>query len=192
VSPFDRNAYGPVIAELLREDRLNPLGPGTPDRALRPALDDFRPEKAFAPHPVRDRDMAAACHAALWLYHDFLDAAHTISQEIATPTGSYWHGLMHRREPDFGNAAYWFRRVGDHPVFAPLCAAARELAAEETHPAAAFLREQRSWDPFAFTDLCEGALTGRIPCEMLCRRVQRREWELLFDWCYRQAVGGGA
>ena len=57
----------------------------------------------FQPQTVRDRDMAATCRSGLWLYHDFLDEAHTISQEIETPEGSYWHALVHRREPDFSN-----------------------------------------------------------------------------------------
>ncbi len=184
---FDPTAYGPVLAELLREERLPPLGPGSPNRAARPRLEAFAPEQAFAPHRVRDRVMARACHAALWLYHDFLDESHALSQEIATPTGSYWHGIMHRREPDFGNAAYWFRRVGSHPVFAPLRSAAAELAGEQPGPAA-FLRTQPAWDPFAFVDLCEASLSGRAPCEALCRQVQLCEWRLLFDHCFRAAI----
>ena len=47
--------------------------------------------------------MASACLAGLWLYHDYLDESHAVSQSIHTPAGSYWHGLMHRREPDFAN-----------------------------------------------------------------------------------------
>ena len=48
----------------------------------------------FEPHDVRDAAAAAACRAGLWLYHDFLDESHTISQEIETPEGSYWHALF--------------------------------------------------------------------------------------------------
>jgi hypothetical protein len=188
MATFDPSRYGPVIAELLKEDRLAPLGPGSPNRAMRPKLETFRPEQAFAPHPVRDGDMATACHAALWLHHDFLDESHTISQGLHTPEGSYWHALMHRREPDFANSAYWFRRVGTHPVFEPLRAEAARLAAEG--PAqAAFLARQTTWDPFAFVDLCEASYDEKAPGHKLCRQVQRVEWELLFDYCFHAALG---
>ncbi|MEJ7593047.1 MAG: hypothetical protein WKF77_15990 [Planctomycetaceae bacterium] len=54
----------------------------------------------------------------LW---DFLHESHEISQTMegrGTPrTADYWHAIMHRREPDAGNASYWFRRVGSHPAF---------------------------------------------------------------------------
>jgi hypothetical protein len=179
--------YGPVIAELLREDRLQPLGPGTPNQALRPLLDKLSVPSAFAHSSIRDADMAACCCAALWLYHDFFDESHRLSQDIATPSGSYWHGFLHRREPDYGNAKYWFRRVGNHPVFEPLRQAAAELAKREPH--AEFLVRQQAWDPFAFIDLCEKSASNGSPTEMLCRRIQQREWELLFDFCYRAAVG---
>jgi hypothetical protein len=157
---------------------------------MRRQLEGLTGPGAFGGEHIRDRAMADACRAGLWLCHDFLDASHTISQDIATTTGSYWHGLMHRREPDFSNAAYWFRRVGDHPVFAALHEAAAALAGStEVDDAARFLRRQTRWDPFAFIDLCERCVAGRSSSERLCRQIQQREWELLFDYSYRQAVG---
>ncbi len=181
--------YGSAVADLLRQPRLAPLGPGKPNQAARPQLASLQPESLFAPATVRDRDMAAACLASLWLYHDFLDESHRLSQELENTTGSYWHGLMHRREPDYGNAKYWFRRVGRHPVFEPLAVAARELASGENHASVSLLSKAATWDPFAFIDLCEAVTAGRSPCEQACRQIQHKEWELLFDWCYRQAVG---
>ena len=59
--------------------------------------------------PERSRQLLRSV-ALLW--HDHLDASHTISQGIETREGSWLHGIMHRREPDYGNAKYWFRRVG--------------------------------------------------------------------------------
>jgi len=180
-----------AIAELLREDRLQPLGPGTPNVAVKAKLRSLSPETVLAPHPVKDYDMARACLAGLWLYHDFLEESHTLSQAIDTPTGSYWHGLMHRRDPDYSNAKYWFRRVGTHPVYETLSTGAAELAALPDVPAAAeFLQRQSEWDPFAFIDLCEASLDKQSSGEMLCKRIQQKEWELLFEYCCRQATGG--
>lgn len=190
MSSFDPSAYGPVIAELLKDSRLNPLGPGSPNEHARKQLDALTPERVFAHATIGDADMARACCAGLWLYHDFLDESHAISQKIETPTGSYWHGIMHRREPDYSNSKYWFRRVGEHPVFEPLRADAHEAAqSADLDGPAAFLATQAAWDPFAFVELCQACAAGRSASEMLCRQIQQREWELLFDFSFRQAVG---
>jgi hypothetical protein len=185
------DAFAPRIADLLREERLAPLGPGRPNEGARTQLAELTGVTAFTPHAVRDPDMAQACLAGLWLYHDFLDESHTLSQDIATPTGSYWHGLMHRREPDFDNAKYWFRRVGRHPVFEPLQSAAAALAAAQPQPAAPFLTTAGSWDPFAFVDLCQTARDS-AGLAMLCRHIQHQEWHLLFKYSYRSAIGDNA
>src|SRR5689334_2723957 len=125
----------PEIRAILADGRLMPLGPGSPNAAMRPQLEQLQNNLL---DKARDRNFALACMAGLWLYHDFLDESHAISQDLHTIEGSYWHAIMHRREPDYWNANYWFRRVGAHPIYASLCV---EMNA-------------KSWDAAGFVDLC--------------------------------------
>ena len=86
-------------------------------------------------------------------------------------------------------SAYWFRRVGRHPVFDELRAEGVRIAeSNEAGDSAEFLTRQSAWDPFAFNDLCQSSIGTESSTETLCRQIQRREWELLFDFCYRGAV----
>ena len=55
--------------------------------------------------------------AGLWLHCGFWAQAHGVAQDLHTPTGCYWHAILHRAEPDEFNAGYWFRKIGHHPVF---------------------------------------------------------------------------
>lgn len=133
--------------------------------------------------------MAQGCVAGVWLLHDFLDESHEVSQGINTAEGSFWHGIMHRREGDFSNAKYWFRHVGDHPVYESLARRAKELADEhDASSAIAKLTARGTWEPYAFVDLCQAAERSGAHRE-LCLDLQQVEWELLFDFCYRSAIG---
>ncbi len=188
MSTFDPAAYGPAIEKLLRPPRLPALAVDTPPTPMRAQLKALQTDEAFAPFRIRNRSMADACRAGLWLLFDFLDEAHGISQELDTPEGSYWHAIVHRREPDANNAKYWYRKVGTHAIFEPLRQRAAQLAGERPPQQAVFLARQAAWDPIAFVDLCAAFLAGAAPCEDLCRHIQRAEWDLLFDYCHQKAV----
>ena len=131
--------------------------------------------------------MANCCLSGLWLWHNFLEPSHTISQDIDTVEGSYWHGIMHRREPDYGNAKYWFRRVGTHAIFPALAAGAAAIAAENPGTAANDLVHVGDWDPYHFIDRCQVIAQGGAG-EHEARRIAALEWQLLFDHCYRAAI----
>ena len=114
--------------------------------------------------------------SGLYLYFCAYDESHKISQDIETAEGSFWHGILHRQEPDPGNAAYWFRRVGQHPIFPQLRDAAAELG----------WGTKDKWDPFAFIDFCESARNRPGSTEeTTAMAIQLREWQLLFDYCAR-------
>ncbi len=117
--------------------------------------------------------------AGLYLYISALDEAHKIAQDLNTPEGSFWHGIMHRQEPDAANASYWFRQVGKHPIFPAL----RQGALQYGYDAGS------EWDPFGFIEFCESArVRPGSEEEAAAMRVQLLEWQLLFDYCARDGA----
>jgi hypothetical protein len=166
---FSSSDYGPRVAEILALDgageRLMPLAHGTCSSPVAyKLLNATNPRDLF---PTARSPEAAM--AGLWLYFSCLDEAHTLAQAIETPDGSFWHGIMHRQEPDPGNAGYWFRRVGQHAIFPDLRDAAQALG----------YSSGSTWDPIAFIDACEEART-QPASDLLLRKVQRAEWQFLF------------
>lgn len=168
---FRAEAYGPEVAAILALDgngeRLMPL---VMERCSSEAARE-RLRAASAPRWLPGARAPEAAMAGLYVYFSCFEEAHAIAQDIPAPEGSYWHAIVHRQEPDDGNAAYWFRRVGAHPVFPALARAAGR---------------REPWDPFAFIEMCGQA--RRQPgseLEARARAIQRAEWQLLFDYCAR-------
>ncbi len=139
--------------------------------ALNQSLDEL-----FRRH--RDPARAELIRALLLLWHDHSDASHVICQAIENPDGSLVHAILHRREPDYWNSKYWFRRVGQHPCFSALSKRVAPLLASEAKLAAQLLPGGK-WDAFAFVDAVEAA-AGKSPNARhhLLRAVQQAETEV--------------
>ena len=182
---FELSRYGETVRELLRLDgggeRLMPLvAEACSSPEARRRLGQLSAKELFAGARAPE-----AALAGLYVYFSCWQEAHEAAQEIASPEGSYWHAIVHRQEPDAGNAAYWFHRVGKfHPIFPALRRTAAEIAS--TH-AAAEIAFQENWDPLTFLQVCEQARRKPSSLEQAAREIQRAEWQLLFDYCARPA-----
>jgi hypothetical protein len=173
--------------KLLAEGGLPELGPGPragilPHAELEHKLDNLL---STSPLPSVSRDLI---RALILLWHDRMEPAHIIAQGIENADGSFLHGIVHRREPDYSNAAYWFRRVHDHPCYPAL---AKRVEEKLNAPDALAVKEELipdgDWDPFAFICLCERA--ARRPADdpqvNLLRIVQGIETEVLLEYFLR-------
>jgi hypothetical protein len=119
--------------------------------------------------------------AGLYLYYSCEEEAHVMAQDLNTPEGNFWHGIVHRQEPDAFNSGYWFRQVGNHAIFPALRAEAKQLGFDTGN------HIHTTWDPTKFIDYCESARTRPgSDEERLAMQIQLVEWQLLFDYCARE------
>jgi hypothetical protein len=167
--------------------KLTPAGPGSPEAAS--LLKRLAPAQLFSAD-VRSADDARAALAGLWLYHDFLAESHSISQDLHSPTGSFWHAIMHRREGDFFNAKYWYARCRHHPAYASIAAeGAKALQASHQAPTLAALVAGGEWDPDGFVDVVSAIHNKpHDPIYAAAVELQRAEWRGLFQHCAKGAV----
>lgn len=156
--------------------------------------------------PIVDPQAAACAVAGLHLWNDNWEMAHQLCQAVQTPTGSYWHGLCHRREGHRGeglqanlsNARYWFRQTGTHPAFDAVYRSALGVLDSTgsgfrwATEAANSLRQRGHWDPNAIIDWFAQADAGTLSpqSQSILEEIQWREMDLLVDWCYQRAIGG--
>lgn len=191
---FDLANFSVTVGEILDSidngARRMPLAPTGP--ATGPGLDRLRRtsvEELFDNEPIASVEFGACVRSAMFLYFSALDESHTISQGIGTPTGSFLHGIMHRQEPDYSNAKYWVRRTGAHELYPTLREDVMRLRLKSNLLPEAVKRSSQ-WDAIWFVDQVERAVGGDELLESDLMEIQRLEWDLLFDYCYRRALSG--
>jgi hypothetical protein len=158
----DLSSFPSSLLSAIGEAPLPDIGDGPPAAGLAKQLEDGAASEWTLADPNR-----SLCTSGLWLLAGDLDSSHTISQNIGSAEGSFWHGIMHRREGDFGNSKYWFRKVGNHPVFEQL----------------AELSDGIYSDPFDFVDLCSRLKRSGDESYQRCQRAQWLEWQALMAYC---------
>lgn len=186
---FVENATSPV-STLRRWPSLT-----TP--AIEPAATRFRDFIASLPIPSAspNRPDTVSIRAGLLLLNDFFNESHSCSQSMeGHQNADYWHAILHRREPDYGNAKYWFRQVGRHANFAELAQQVTTMFARTSGSLETKLKRWQprlvtssGWEPFAFVDLCEAAESD-AELRSWCEEAQFVEMLLLLESTYLSAL----
>jgi len=121
--------------------------------------------------------------ATALLYHDNHDPAHNLVEDRGDRDACLIHALLHRREPDYWNAAYWFRRVSGHPIYA--LATPAVIRAAQTPEARSVLERltlSGNLDPLALVQECE-RMAKRPDAQAIAylRQVQHLEFAALVE-----------
>ena len=186
------SAITDIIQKLETRQPLPPLAPEKEwDGAIVKQIQSASLDELFDGQTVKDTEFGNAVKSGLLLWNDALDESHTISQQLNSKTGSYWHGIMHRREPDYSNSKYWFGRVGNHSVFPALRKRALDILADSNLPDyLEAIQEKENWDAYQFVDWCQAeAENGREQAIGFLQKVQIEEIKLLLDYSYRHTLG---
>lgn len=185
--PLSKTARAILALDPHAYRKLVPDGSGP--AAARERLESIRPEELID-RPVGDPREAQALMAGLWIWHDYLDEAHAIAQKIDTPTGAFWHAIMHRREGDFPNSKYWYARCADHPAMKILAARAGSVVHDLPADNPILKVILGGWNPGGFVDLvAEVYQKPDDPRQEVAVRLQQLEWRILFEDCARRAQG---
>ena len=160
--PFDPNAYGPGVAAILSERsdkcrwsaaaRARPVrGPGFEEATCPSPRAPDSPARRILGRGARDRP-----------------------SDRGPPTAATGMPSCTARSPTLETPRYWFRQVGQHPIFPALAQRANGDRA----------RAQAPWDPDRIRRLLrESRRPARQRAERRALEIQQIEWELLFDYC---------
>jgi len=129
---------------------------------------------------VTNEKLFPLVRATLLYAVDAMDESYRIASQITDDTAVYLCGMNHRRGGDFFNARSCFRRVGTLPVFELLHSRASEVSAD--------VAKQWGWDPYLFVGMCEQEKFGDNKHSTELIKLQRIEFETLFDYVWRKSL----
>ncbi len=166
--------YSPIIEQILKSAEPSPIKTSlvTTGHPAHPKIteliEETLPAELVAPYAINSSIHVDLVKAGLFLWNDDFEQSHAYAQSAHNAEGSYWHAILHRREPDYSNAQYWYSRVGSHPVFHKMA---------KLYP---------GWKPDHFILQCRNQKSPGDAAKLL--EKQTKEFELLFEHTFQQAV----
>ena len=176
-----KNHYGIVKNIYLNLKKRKELPPLKPLGVWNPEISNILKKNDEIPKPVL---------SALSLWNDDLYLSHELSQDINSSVGSWLHGCMHRREGDFSNSKYWYKKVGSHACFLKIARKFNEFLIQRFQSGEVKLNSlSKVWNPFDFIDLCSEAGDVSTDIHSILKQAQLIELELLLEITMGQNLG---
>jgi hypothetical protein len=163
MSPDSLSGTERILADFYVLDRLLVRRSKNLPTVERASLLSLTPDQFGFGAPLRSATDWKLVKGGLLYASNMLDEAHSIFQDVDSPEGSYWHGMVHRREGDFENARYWFMRAGRVEGISLMT----------------------GFSPVDFVSECEKAdLEALCPAHLV--ETQRMEWLSMLVWSARR------
>ena len=183
------NQQSPIpakVTELYRAYGLPGLGPESRAGVLSESEISSQLNAALSEVDATAVELISILKSALLFWHDYLDPSHDISQNLHGADGSYLHGMMHRREPDYWNSKYWFRQSGNHPNLEALTERVAVVLDEIPWTPANAMGQR--WDSSKFVDLVDHGLNRDKSEEAIdcLKLLQALEFETLLEYVWER------
>src|SRR5689334_23708028 len=108
IDPITPDLLSPQAVAVLKFDADNAYRQLVPkssgDNEVAAMLRRLSPATLFETPVAWPSPLLNVAIGAMWLWHDFINEPHQISQNIELPEGSWLHAIVHRREGDFSNS----------------------------------------------------------------------------------------
>ncbi len=195
---MDLTRVAPEIAALLLQ-----RGAGLPPLAwherqiklAKTTLDQLDDGKLFGGATLANEEMTAAIRAMLYLWNGWPGDCKMYAQAADEQTCRYLVGFCERQAGNTDPAKEALQQLTAHPVYDAMTkyvpAAVGVGADTYLRRFADIVKLGGAWEPFAYIDLFELARRKELcnAAEEVVRTFQCREFELLFDHCYKATTG---
>ncbi len=104
-------------------------------------------------------------------------------------TSAYLHAIIHRREGDFSNSRYWYRRCANHPILPTLGRQVEEIARSEPADKKIFRITADGFNPIVFVEFVENLIPTDTSRHRFATIAQRLELQAMLAFCARAARG---
>ena len=181
---------------LLRGAELPPVVWGkTPNRAAKRTLDEIDDQELFGRGNLPNEAMSGVVRGLLYLWHGWISECNMYCQIAPEKEKLYIAALCERHNGRQEASKQRLRELKGHDLYVPLVDYAKQAiglgmdaSLRRMHQ---ILEQDPNWEPFVFADLYEQAAAEKLchAAEEVVRKIQCKEFELLFAHCFQLATG---